>query len=155
MLTGYIKKIFFDKKNDMSEDDEDEVKISHYVILQIIDENNDDYTIKGNTQLKPEIGDEIEMTDYKQIYNEKYDRYDYETDTIIIVNLPEEQDKIIERILNLKIPKYGKTRIENLVYKHGSELWDRDILEDLIEDEVMGSWNTNIPDSVVYLEQRR
>lgn len=135
MLKGYIKKIFFDKKNDMSEDDEDEVKISHYVILQIIDKDNDDYIIKGNMQLKPEIGDEIEMTDYKQIYNEKYDRYDYETETIIIINLPTNKEKIIERILNLKIPKYGKTRIENLVYKHGSNLWDRDILEDLIEND--------------------
>jgi len=135
MLKGYIKRIFFDKKNDMSEDDEDEVKISHYVILEIIDEDDEAYNIKGNTQLKPELGDNIEMTDYKQIYNVKYDRYDYETDTIIIINLPEENNKIIDRIIKLKIPKYGKNRIEILVNKHKTDLWDRDILEDLIKSD--------------------
>ena len=132
MLTGYIKRIFCDKKNDMSEDDEDEVRISHYVILEIIDENDNDFTIKGNTQLKPEIGDEIEMTDYKEEYNQRYKRDDYVTDTIIIINLPRDEDRIIERISKLKIPKYGRGRVEALVNKHGSDLWDRDLLEDLI-----------------------
>ena len=37
------------------------------------------------------------------------------------------------------------------------EVWRNSLQEDLTEDEVKGSWNTNrrLPDSVVYLEQRR
>ena len=37
------------------------------------------------------------------------------------------------------------------------EVWRNSLPEDITEDEVKGSWNTNrrLPDSVVYLEQRR
>jgi exodeoxyribonuclease V alpha subunit len=136
MLEGYIKRIFFDKKNDMSEDDEDEVRISHYVILEIIDNNNNDYNIKGNTSIKPEIGDLIEMTDYTKKYNQKYNRYDYETDTIIAIKLPTDKSQIKDRLTNLNILKYGKKRIELLVNKHHLDLWNIDKLQKLIESDI-------------------
>lgn len=136
MLSGYIKRIRFDKKNDINEEDEDEIKISHFVILEIIDINDDDFIVKGYAWLKPEIGDEIEMTDYKKIYNEKYKRYEYETDTIMSINLPTDKNQIKDRISKLNIPKYGKKRIEQLVDKYSSaDLWNKYKLEDLMKKD--------------------
>lgn len=140
MITGFIKKIYCDKRNiNISEDNSDDEEeynnlenenkkiTTHYVILDIIDKDFEKYKIKGNTILKPEENDIITIANYNIINNDKYKQIEYEAekDVLIDLQLPQEKNKIIERLDILKIQKYGKKRIDNIISKmtNPTDIW--------------------------------
>lgn len=133
IISGYIKNVIYTKENKSLYDDNDEnieenreLK-RYYMIVNVIDDNYNNYKIKGEGLMTPDIGDSIILQKY-EIMLDKYDKdkRDYNAIGLIDINLPTKRDKIINRLLSdeLKVAKITKKTIEKLVDKYGSEIWN-------------------------------
>jgi len=133
IISGYIKNVIYTKENKSLYDDNDEnieenkdLK-RYYMIVNVIDDNYNDYKIKGEGLMAPDAGDSIILQKY-EIMLDKYDKdkKEYNAVGLIDINLPNKRDKIIDRLLSdeLKVAKIAKKTIEKLVDKHGSEIWN-------------------------------
>ncbi len=137
-LKGYIKYIKY--INDDNEDDEDDEfeneEKKYYLIAEIIDENNNDYIIKGNTLFFPEELDEIVYNNCFLQHNIKYNKEEYTSDDLINISLPSNNDLIKEKLIKLNISGYKEKKIDYIVTKYGSNVWDVDYLKKL-DDKII------------------
>jgi exodeoxyribonuclease V alpha subunit len=140
-LKGYIKYIKFIKDNNEENDETEDLdsnEKNYFLIAEIIDENNNDHIIKGNTIINPEEFDEIICNNCILLHNTKYNRDEYSTDDLINISLPSNNDLIKDRLIKLNIDGYGEKTINKIVENYGSKIWDiqylKTINDKLIKD---------------------
>ena len=137
MIKGYVKKILYISQKNIDENDEDNYENNednyeniYFVIVIVIDNDNNDYKIKGDIIMKPEEGDIIICTDYI-INKDKYDNGNiYNAKGLLTIKLPHDKKYIINRLISLKIKNFGKIKIEKIVEKYGEDIWNIELLSD-------------------------
>jgi exodeoxyribonuclease V alpha subunit len=141
-LEGYVKKIY---KCVQQDDDDENISDNNYnecnnsiyfVLLEIIDNNNKDHTIKGYSIIQPEKYDYITCVNYNIIYNKAYDKNNISTEEIIKVDFPRSEELIVDRLVSLKIPFQNKSTLTKLVNKYKQSIWNiQNIIDDKSIDE--------------------
>lgn len=146
-LKGYIKYIKFikDTNEDTDEnEDMDNNEKKYYLIAEIIDENNNDHIIKGNTISMPEEFDEIICGNCTLYHNTKYNKDEYTTDDLINISLPSTNNLIKHRLIKLNINGYGEKKINDIVEKYGSKIWDIQYLKAINDKLIKDNFISNV-----------
>jgi exodeoxyribonuclease V alpha subunit len=132
-IEGYIKKIYKCVQQDDNDDERNEDNLNsqgecnnslYFILVEIIDKNNQDHVVKGYSVIPPEKYDYMTCIDYKIIYNKEYDNNNISADGVIKIDLPHDEEFILDRLLSLKIPKYGKSTLTKLIQKYKQSIWD-------------------------------
>lgn len=142
-LEGYIKRILKCVQQDDNNDENEENfnlqgdcnNALYFVLLEVIDNNNQDHIVKGYSITHPEKFDYITCVNYNVIYNRQYDRNNISTDEIIKIDFPHDEQFIVERLVSLKIPSFGKSILVKLVDKYKNSIWNINDINDINIDD--------------------
>ena len=129
-IHGYIDRVFYQQKihADDTEDVENEDWNDYYrMIIKVIGSNFEEHTIFGNSYSAPEINDIVKCMNCVKKQNTECD---YDTNIMINISLPENEDTCISKIhtILLKLQKdtrlnITKTTIKKYVQKMKDKLW--------------------------------
>lgn len=136
-INGAIKKVIYSKiQNNIYDDDQDEkakkrTKV-YFTILVVFDENNNEYKVKGNSLMNPEINDILSCNCIKE-------KDDHISMGFLDISLPTKSKDVVERLMSnkMKIDGIGMKTIENFVNKYGYNVWNVQKGDNIYENKII------------------
>lgn len=149
IIKGYIKRIAYCSKNDEDDDENNDSKF-FFTICDIYDDNDNDYTVKGVVSMCPEVNDIIICKNYnikKETYRNTTKNVIYpnnKNEDIFTIKLPENPNKINERIIQLKKNKklfkgYAEKNLKPIIEKYKENIWFIENIENIENDKLINN----------------
>jgi hypothetical protein len=149
-IKGYIQgKPYCDfdyDKNNSNDEENDEYSDNndtdiYFVILTIIDENNNKYKIKGKTTVIPKEYDDVYICNYEifnESFNNKIEKVYWKKNGLISIKLSSNKDIIYKILCEMNIKSYNDNTIKEISEKYGEKIWYMDYVE--VKDKLINKY---------------
>lgn len=137
-IEGYVSKVIYSKLQNNVYDEQDEpnegMLQTYYVILLVLDKEFNEYKVKGQSIMNPEINDIVVCN-----CNKDNKSNDFISTGLINLELPSNEKHVIDRLLTsqLKIDGIGKKAIENFVNNNKGNIWKLQKGKNQIDEKII------------------